>query len=73
MVIQPWSNSMMILLFDPDPIHWSSINDAETPGVVVELDQGTAEREVAFEETALSEEEAWEANADLVSHTAGRD
>lgn len=58
---------MMILLFNPDPIHSSNINDAETPGVVVDLDQETAEREGAFEETALSEEEAWEANADLTS------
>ena len=57
---------MMIMLFDPDPIHSSSISDAETPGVVVDLDQDTAEREGAFEESALSEEEAWEANADLV-------
>jgi hypothetical protein len=33
---------MMILLFDPDPIHSANINDAERPGVVVELDQETA-------------------------------
>jgi type IV secretion system protein VirB1 len=64
---------MMIVLFDPDPVHSSNIDDAELPGVVVELDHETAEREGAFEETALSAEEAWEANADLASPTVGDD
>lgn len=64
---------MMILLFNPDPIHSSSISDAETPGVVFSLDQEAAECEGAFEETALSEEDAWEANADLVSYATGMD
>jgi type IV secretion system protein VirB1 len=35
------------------------------PGVVVELDAGEAEDLGAFEETALTEADAWEANADL--------
>lgn len=64
---------MMIVLFDPDPVHSSNIDDAELPGVVVELDHETAEREGAFEETALTPEEAWEANADLASPTVGDD
>ncbi len=41
------------------------IGDLTTPGVVVEVDAGEAESLGAFEETALSEADAWEANADL--------
>ena len=39
--------------------------DLLVPGVVVELDAREAEDLGAFEETALTEAEAWEANADL--------
>jgi len=35
------------------------------PGVVLELEAHEAEGLGAFEETALAEAEAWEANADL--------
>ena len=35
------------------------------PGVVVELDAREAEELGAFEETALTEADAWDANADL--------
>jgi hypothetical protein len=45
--------------------------DMMVPGVIVELDAAEAERLGAFEETALTEAEAWESNADLgdeVSH-----
>lgn len=42
-----------------------SYADLITPGVVVELDSAEAESLGAFAETALSEDEAWEANADL--------
>jgi hypothetical protein len=39
--------------------------DLLVPGVVVELDPREAEELGAFEETALTDAEAWEANADL--------
>ena len=39
--------------------------DMMVPGVVVEVDAVEAERLGAFEETALTEAEAWESNADL--------
>ena len=44
--------------------------DLMTPGVVVEMDAGEAESLGAFEETALSEDDAWEANADLAGEGA---
>ncbi len=46
------------------------IRDLTTPGVVVELDAGEAESLGAFEETALSEADAWQANADLMEEGA---
>ena len=46
------------------------IGDLTTPGVVVELDADEAESLGAFEETALSEADAWEANADLAGEGA---
>ena len=39
--------------------------DMMVAGVVVEVDAAEAERLGAFEETALTEAEAWESNADL--------
>ena len=39
--------------------------DMMVPGVVVEVDAAEAERLGAFEETALTEADAWESNADL--------
>ncbi|MDA8249224.1 MAG: hypothetical protein M0Z28_08590 [Rhodospirillales bacterium] len=39
--------------------------DLTTPGVMIELDAAEAEDLGAFAEPALSEDEAWEANADL--------
>ncbi len=53
----------------PDP--WAGallsddIGDLLVPGVVVEVDAAEAESLGAFEETALSEAKAWDANADL--------
>jgi hypothetical protein len=46
--------------------------DLLVPGVVVEVDAATAESLGAFEETALTEAEAWDANADLETDEAGR-
>lgn len=47
------------------PILSGSIADLTTPGVVVEVDASEAESLGAFEETALTEAEAWDANGDL--------
>ena len=47
------------------PVLSGSIADLTTPGVVVEVDAAEAESLGAFEETALTEAEAWDANADL--------
>jgi hypothetical protein len=43
----------------------TTLDDLLVPGIVVELDAHEAEDLGAFEETALTEAEAWEANADL--------
>jgi hypothetical protein len=45
--------------------------DLLVPGVVVELDAHEAENLGAFEETALTEADAWDANADLKPGEAG--
>lgn len=47
------------------PIISHAFADLIVPGVVVELDAHEAEELGAFEETALTDAEAWEANADL--------
>ena len=47
------------------PIISHTFADLLVPGVVVELDAREAEDLGAFEETALTDAEAWEANADL--------
>ncbi len=49
----------------PAPAFSQSLADGFTPGVVVEVDAEAAEALGAFEETALPEATAWEANADL--------
>jgi hypothetical protein len=43
----------------------TSPDDLLIPGVVVELDAYEADAIGAFEENALTEAEAWEANADI--------
>ena len=48
-----------------------NIADLLVPGVVVEVDVAEAESLGAFEETALTEAEAWDANADLETGEAG--
>ncbi len=42
-----------------------SLADMTVPGVVVMVDAGEAEAMGAFQEDALTEAEAWDANADL--------
>jgi len=49
------------------PVISTHIDDILIPGVQVELTAEEAEQLGAFEETALSEEDAWESNCDLVS------
>lgn len=49
-----------------DPVVSQSQKDEATPGVQVEHTADEAERNGAFKETALSEADAWESNADLV-------
>lgn len=46
-------------------VYSRSVQDASIPGVMVQVDADDAERMGAFEETALSEESAWDANASL--------
>ncbi len=46
------------------------IADLLVPGVMVEVDAAEAESLGAFEETALTEAEAWDANADLQTDEA---
>jgi len=47
------------------PVISQSEEDMETPGVQVELTADTAEQYGAFEETAMSEKDAWESNMDM--------
>jgi hypothetical protein len=47
-------------------------DDITTPGVIVEVDAGTAEELGAFEESALTENEAWDSNADLAEERESR-
>ena len=59
-----------------DPLMSQTLDDALVPGVMVELDIAAAEAGGAFEETALSEADAWDANADLIGiegRTDGRE
>lgn len=47
------------------PLLSASYFDVLTPGVQVELDAGEAEALGLVEETALTEPDAWDSNADL--------
>lgn len=59
----------------PDPaagaLLSNNIADLLVPGVVVEVDAAEAESLGAFDEIALTEADAWEANADLETDEAG--
>ena len=54
-----------------DAVLSDDLADLLVPGVVVEVDAGEAESLGAFEETALTEAEAWASNADLEDDGAG--
>ena len=51
----------------PAPILSPTPADLGTPGAIVEVDAETAATMGAFEETALSEADAWNANADIAA------
>jgi hypothetical protein len=53
-----------------DAVLSDDLADFGTPGVVVVLDAGEAEQLGAFEETALTEADAWESNLDLETDEA---
>jgi hypothetical protein len=48
-----------------DAIISENLHDLLIPGAIVEVDPEEADRLGAFEEDALDEETAWDANADL--------
>jgi len=56
----------------PAPVISTNRADLGTPGVIVELDAETAASMGAFEETALSEVDAWNANADIAAEQPPR-
>ena len=56
---------------NPDPIVTNRLEDLLTPGVIVEVTPDEAEALGAFEETALSEADAWDANTDLALEDGG--
>lgn len=47
------------------PVVSRDFADADTPGVQIQTDAAEAERLGATEETALSLDDAWDANADI--------
>lgn len=59
-------------LIQQDAILSTSLSDFGTPGVEVEVDPDEAEGLGAFEETALTEADAWESQADLDDAPEGR-
>lgn len=54
-----------------DPVVSKSQDDAQTPGVQVEHTADQAEENGAFKETAMSEADAWESNADVAADDEG--
>ena len=56
----------------PAPIISSNPADLGTPGAIVEVDAETAASMGAFEETALSEADAWNASADIAAEQPPR-
>jgi type IV secretion system protein VirB1 len=53
------------------PVVSKSQDDAQTPGVQVEHTADQAEENGAFKETAMSEADAWESNADIAADDEG--
>lgn len=59
------AGQLVLALFPPTPLLSTRLADLTTPGVTVELSPDEADAFGAFAESALSEADAWEANADL--------
>ena len=59
------AGQLVLALFPPTPLLSTRLADLTTPGVAVELSPDEADAFGAFAESALSEADAWEANADL--------
>lgn len=55
------------------PIISRDLGDLMRPGVMVEIDPADIERLGLIEETALSEEDAWESNAEVENTNEARD
>lgn len=55
------------------PIISRDLGDLMRPGVMVEIDRADIERLGLIEETALSEEDAWESNADVENTNEAQD
>jgi hypothetical protein len=49
---------------DTEAVLSDSLDDIDLPGVIVEVDPEIADQLGAFQEDALDEEAAWDANAD---------
>ncbi len=56
-----------------DPLVSRSSDDLPMPGVVVEVTPEEARAMGAFDETALSAEDAWESNADVGTEAGAED
>ncbi len=56
---------MIIFASVPPPLVSEDLGDLMRPGVVLIVDPADADRLGAFEEPALSEADAWDANADV--------
>lgn len=52
-----------------DEVIDAKLIDMETPGFAVEFNPLEADRIGAFEEDALSEQDAWESAIDVIEHT----
>ena len=52
-----------------DEVIDAKLIDMETPGFAAEFDPLEADRIGAFEEDALSEQDAWESAIDVIEHT----
>lgn len=50
---------------DIQPILSNRLEDLDTPGIMVVVDPNEADSLGAFQETALSEEDAWDSNLDM--------
>lgn len=57
---------------DNQPVLSNRLEDLDIPGVMVAVDPDEAESLGAFQETALSEADAWESNLDMGDKCDGK-